>query len=199
VTELASDEEAEEALAPHYPDIVASVRTGWRDWREMPPEKALKMGKRTRASIVHDGMLAECRTRLDGRQGVTISEKRSRFVVNFDDKILLQFKMFQNMKLRTSGIPTVQRMQFMFQQLSLPGVPSPTGVFAGYVLDSLEQDVALIALTRPRGPFQNKWTIILDDGSAPAGTVSALAMPSGLFRTVQVRSAIVRDDEEKEA
>jgi hypothetical protein len=194
MTRIASQDEAQRHLSPYFADITAVIRAGWRGWVDLPSENSVDLGPRTRASVVHDNMTRECRARFEGREGVVVSEKRKFIEVNIDNVFILRFKKLNGRKLRSAGVTTRQRRDFLFQQLTLPGLPNPTVVIAGYRLDSLGQVIDGIFITCPHGIRHNAWTIELDDGAATDSTVTALTQPSGLFMKVQVRSSTVRND-----
>jgi hypothetical protein len=194
--DLVSRGEAEEILAPYRGDIVAIVRGGWRAWKnDLSPEVAANRSRRSRASFVHDEMTREAHRRFDELPGVHVTEKRGFITVTFENTLVLRFKKFTGVALRTGGVRTKQRAIFQSQQLVLDGLRVTT-VVAGYLLDDVEQELQEIAVVCPRGR-SNAWVISLDAPSDPAGNVAALSTHTGSYLTVQVRSALDADEEKE--
>lgn len=197
-----SKEEALAILRDHIDDIIVVLLAGWAEWKELQkdnPEKTATKGARTRATWVSDAMAAKARELFDPKPGVHVSKKHGFVTVTFDNKLVLRFKKFRGKTLRTSGIPTQQRMLFENQQLHLDGM-MVTGVVAGYLLDELEQEQAKLAITCPlKG--KNEWDIELE---IPGGDVQYIAPPAAPKQptpgvVVESASASPAEEETKES
>lgn len=189
--DVISREKAEEILSPHIADLVGVLQAGWDDWKDLTqkvPGKVAVQGRRTRASWVHDAMAQEALRRFASKEEVHVSESRGFLTITFANMVILRFRKFQGKRLRTSGIPTQQRIDFETQQLHLDGM-TVTSVVAGYLVDELEQELARLAVTCPFGG-DNVWVIDLEiPGSGTAEVVPVAPKAPSSTPPVVVESA----------
>lgn len=177
IPDVLSPDKAQAILAPHISDIVAVLRAGWEDWKDagrQVPHLVSGKSPRTRASWVHDAMTLEAMRRFADTEGVHVSKKRGFLTLTFEEGLLvLRFKKFSGRQLRTHGIPTEQRLTFQMQQLQLDGM-QVTSVVAGYLLDSIELEMARLAVVCPFGK-NNLWIIDLEIPGAGVAPVVPVA------------------------
>lgn len=161
--ELLSREEAERILAPHLSHLHDFLLEGWSDWHAMLEKNPFLATSRptTRANVVYDRISGRAEAYFDSL-GVPTSRTRQFLTVSFEDgRLIARFKKFQSRALRTTGIPTAQRLEFEAQQVVLDGTAS-THIVVGYLPDELGigLDVLAVACT-----FNGKliWQIDLSD------------------------------------
>jgi len=145
--ELLSREDAEALLAPHLDPLRGFVNEGWSDWLDAVKASPFLATARTtsRANIVYDRISQRAEEYFDGL-GIPTSRKRKFLTVSLDDgRLIMRFKKFESKSLRTSGIPTQQRMEFELQQVVLDGTAS-THVVVGYLPDELGLDLDVVAI-----------------------------------------------------
>lgn len=184
---LIAVEEAKQKMEPRFAGIRSSILDGWSEWLAMPAKQRAELTSRSRASNVHDFIVAAaCRHLTDAQ----VMDKSDLKLFVFDESICLRFKKF-NDELCTSNQPTKQ-VELFRRQRPLDGVPAKHNLEAGYVLDSAELSIRGIHLVCPNGnkPY---WAIdLLDDdygspivdlfgpdgGGAPEGEPGSEEKPS---------------------
>jgi hypothetical protein len=147
LNELMTKDEAHAVLAPHLPSLRVFVEQGWGEWHQLIATSPFMVESRlvSRANVVYDRISKAAEKYFD-ELDIPTSWKNQCLTVSLDDgRIILRFKKFQNRKLRTSGIPTQQRLEFEMQQVVLDGTAS-TYVVVGYLPDELGMGLDVIAL-----------------------------------------------------
>lgn len=192
IEELLSRTEAEPLLAPHVEALAACLIGAWADWQEaivLNPKMATVRNS-TRADFVYDRMVERAETYFDS-VGIFTSKKRQFLTVSLDDgKVVLRFKKFRNRSLRTSGIPTSQRLEIEAQQVVFEGM-AVTHLTVGYLPDELGINLDITAIVcsyngRPR------WSIDLDQASG--GLVVPLESTKPVGPTVRSTRPAARED-----
>ncbi|MBP2704376.1 hypothetical protein JOL79_11185 [Microbispora sp. RL4-1S] len=196
--DVISKEDALRILGHHLDDIITVVTAGWTDWKgvqQEAPRWALRKSARTRASWVNDAMAEKAREVFADKPGVHMTEKRGFITLTFENTLILRFKKFRGKRLRTSGIPTQQRLDFENQQVAIEGI-TVTSIVAGYLLDRLELEQERLAITCPLGG-ENLWVIELEipGGEVRNVTFGPPAAPS--TPGVVVESATAGQEEEQ--
>jgi hypothetical protein len=150
------DESSREVVAvrlqPHLPTLDQCFRAAWQRWikwlkrLEGPPTD---VSARTRASVLYDFIVAEAVRAFLAKDGIRVKRERGFLVLRFQDRVALRFKKFRSRTLSVSANKTEQSELFSGQMLEFPsGSPKPmTHVIAGYLLDGLAMDIAMLAIT----------------------------------------------------
>ena len=115
---------------------------------------------RTRASAVHDHMVARARRMFGASVNAHCMDQGGLFVVMLYGRIALRFKKLDD-DLRSSNIPTQQSMEFCSQELYLPGIKRVTYLQAGYTLNRMQTGLSGAYIACPDG-IGNHWHLPLD-------------------------------------
>ncbi len=188
--EVTSQDEAERIIGPHMEDLGKLFAVAWSSWKSLPPDVVARRTRRTRAMWLHDDLSEEARRLFESKPGVHVSERRGFLTLTFENKIVMRFKKFRSGSLRTSGVMTVQRMEFESQQLTLPGLGPVTTTVAGYLLDSLEREFKRLAIVCPLNG-DNVWEIDIPIPGTGGQTVPLAPNSPVTSPVVDVRS--IRD------
>jgi hypothetical protein len=145
---MISQTQAEKLLGPQLKRIRDCIVRAFQKWRSDYSKNALVHTARSRASVIHDHMVAFAKEYFSGDDSIRIFSKSGLAVVNIKDVVLLRFKKLDAKK-RSSSIPT--RQNYLFKaQLDLPGIPSElTHLEAGYVLNELQTGLDGVYITCP--------------------------------------------------
>lgn len=149
VGSVVSEEVARALLEPHRDVIGLAFGRGWADWGQLgrrAPAQRLHLGRTSRATSVNDLICAHVETLLTGRPGVTMVREHGRLVAYLGGGMVkLRFKKLDR-RLRASNIPTGRqlRLRLQLEQPALPGMPSPTVLTVGYLLDLTETSIRRI-------------------------------------------------------
>lgn len=184
IHELLSQEGAEEILRPHLGPLHDIVVSGWDDWQKSVKAAPALATVRdsSRAGVVYDKITERAEAYFDAL-GIPTNKKRKFLeVVLADGQLVLRFKKFRSRALGTSGIPTQQRREFMFQQVVLDGM-AVTYAVVGYLPDELGVGLDVVAVACSYGSRQ-VWHIDL----AADGVVPAVPVREELFERPTVRS-----------
>lgn len=189
VPDVISEDEAKAILDRYTEPLAEVVAAGLPDWKDLPPDKTARQGRRTRASWISDVIADKAHEKFDNEPDVDVTSKRGFVTLTFAGKLVLRFKKFNGRRLRTSGIMTHQRIAFESQQLSFDGM-TVTGIVAGYLLDKLEQELARLAIVCPLNGH-NLWVIDLAIPGQGGGTVVPIGprTPTPTSPSVVVESA----------
>jgi hypothetical protein len=157
-------------------DCIVQAYGSWRSDHQGNGSDGLILTPRSRASVIHDYMVAFARDFFKDDPGIRIFTKRGLSLINIDDSLLLRFKKLDAEK-RSRNIPTQQTYLFR-AQLELPGIPAElTHIEAGYVLNELQTMLDGIYITCPNGK-RLEWFIDLT--SLLGANVVPLSPPSAL-------------------
>lgn len=133
-----------------YEGLLAdAVNTGWNRWERVGAAAAIERGQLrggSRASMISDWIAADAAARFVniGGASVVYSYRRPRILLAGGELQVRFKKLDQHLRI---GTPTTgQQLALAYHQLapSLPGMPSPTVITAGYVLNDTETDLARI-------------------------------------------------------
>lgn len=148
INELLTQVVGERLLAPHTAGLHKAITDAWAQWHANladSPSMAV-LSSRSRANIVYDYMAANAEKYFD-EICVTTSRKAGFLEVTFsDENAVLRFKKYRDSSLRTSGIPTSQKLEIDMQQVTFDGM-SVTYLVAGYLPDDLGIGLDTVALT----------------------------------------------------
>jgi len=176
-----SQTEAQALLAPYLPKIRTALEEGWREWRRHLDGNSRATAHRpsTRANMVYDWTVAAAEREFDGDPAVKMSKKSGFLTLTIGSGpiIRVRFKKYSSKSLRTSGIPTQQRIAFENQWLEIDGL-RVTDVVAGYLLDraAVEQDRLAVTCPLGGGPL---WAIDLDGEVAEVQPIQQLPLDDG--------------------
>lgn len=159
-TDLLTQEQAAELLDKHVPALSGCIERAWTRWLANPD--AATASRRTRAATVYDYITQEVEKAFADVPGVRLKWKHNSLNMTVNDAAILKFKKFRGKKLRTSGIPTNARSNFLRQAHVFEGMVV-THLVVGYLLDDLEQGTEKIAITCPLGKG-NLWALDLGAG-----------------------------------
>lgn len=179
MTQPITAQQASQVLSPHLEKIGSCINQGWQRWRHLidnDAELGLILSNRSRASIVYDCIRYEATQAFHGKEDVHLSEKRGVMLLTFSDKIVLRFKKFRDVGMRTSGIPTQQSRDFAAQVL--PGMEELTHLVAGYLPDDTGIGLYLAAITCSLDDDQ-LWVLDLDLGIDQTVPVVPVPLPIG--------------------
>jgi len=157
MTELLTQERAADLLGAHSSALHGCIDRAWNRWLQNPD--AATASKRTRATTVYDYITQEVQQTFGDVDGFTLAWKHGSLHMTVDNSAIIKFKKFRSRKLRTSGIPTNARNQFLRQAGVLDGMVV-THLVVGYLLDELELAPETIAVACPLGKG-NLWALPL--------------------------------------
>lgn len=134
-----SKEEAEDILRPYLVSLGSIFPRAWQSWDQLgeaAPGLRLQLGKRSRASMIHDFATAVAYEVFDGcGPAVVLDDKPGFLLMTFDSKLYVRLKKYKDGSLQTCGIPTIQRSLFFDQepiQPTLTGWEDTTNLVLGY-------------------------------------------------------------------
>jgi hypothetical protein len=199
-TPLMTEDEARELLGGHLADLRECLQAGWDDWKAhlATNPKAASHRPSTRASMVYDFVVGAAKAKFEDNDDVHVSEARGYLTLTFAQPriVVLRFKKFASKKLRTSGIPTQQRIEFNNQWTAIEGL-DVTNVVAGYLLDTVGSEPVRLAITCPLGKCV-MWAIDLDDDLAAVQPARQMPMDDApVVRSKTVKKAEKKDETEK--
>jgi hypothetical protein len=169
--------EALAILTPHFPDLIDSVETGWRDFNsEVTESGRARMEARTRANIVSDFTRDRAIALFSGRSGVRPCLALGFFKLYVDDRVVLRIKKLDGDLLPTN-VQTDQQRDW-YNNEPVVGVPSEClRLNLGYRLDAAADRIADIVIT-----WQPSWRVlgwyysILDE---PGEQIRPIDSPTG--------------------
>ncbi|QHC70784.1 hypothetical protein [Rathayibacter sp. VKM Ac-2801] len=193
IDELMTEDEAAELLAPHRAALASFLLTGWADWIKLVEQNPILATVRntTRANIVYDRVTELAEAYFDGEGITTTRSKQFLAVTLADGRLILRFKKFTGRSMRTSGIPTAQRLEIEAQQVELDGM-AVTHLTVGYLPDDLgvELDLTAVVCSFNGRPL---WSIDLD--AAETGSVVPVKSRKPVGPTVRSTRPAAREDE----
>jgi hypothetical protein len=173
VDHIITEAEARKLLEPYRARLLSCILAGWERWQELlytSPGHFTTTRATSRANLVYDYIVeAAKREFLPGGQPephVRVSEKHGFLTLTFHDQIVIRFKKFRGRGLWPSGIPTRQQQLFAFQ-LPMENMPAEvTKAVAGYLLNSLQDEIERAAVTCSVGN-EREWIIDLEPEAGP--------------------------------
>lgn len=176
-TRIISEDEGRQILETHWGRLRFCYAWAWEQWEELPPEKRIPLGARSRASFIHDYATYRARKEFDGVPGVDVVDDHGFLVLVFEDTVILRFKKFRNAGMGTSGIATRQQQQFEWQD-PIPGMPVATNLVSGYSLDQLQTSMSMVAIACSVGS-DLQWSIDITENEDTGGAVVQPMQPGG--------------------
>lgn len=188
--ELLTEDETREVMSPYEERLASVVNRAIARWQDLPPEHAVDFSPRSRASLIHDYIVAEANAEFQGKDHVKVSNKRGTVVLLFAGKVAVRFKKVNGNRLRYSISPTGRQRGIHMQQLALDGTDvRVTWATAGYRLDAAG-GLIQTALVVNHGESQR---FAFDLESAPAGVVQSYPMPEDDDEGLVIRPAASAD------
>jgi hypothetical protein len=165
--------EAQELLSPYVDQLYSWPTQAWDIYhRSTPRELLVEYSARTRASAVHDLMVA--RARADEMLELKVFNHRKMKGVLIAGRLVARFKKLSEDG-KSCSIPTKQVRDFR-QQRSLPGFPSTHNVELGYVLNEAQTDIVEVLVTQPSGKGV-AWAISITSSGMQAGISDIFSAP----------------------
>lgn len=200
VTSESSRDAVARCLQPHLPKLEQCFRRAWTRWNAWAANldgSPADIRPVSRANILYDFITAEAVKAFLGADGIWVKKERGFLVLRFQDRVALRFKKFRNRNLNVSLNSTRQTALFGNQTLEYPaGSLKPmVHVTAGYLLDQLALDIALLAITCT-ADGKHLWAPI-ELLSQRSGTVASLPRPQPTVAPPSVSSTRKRKDEGK--
>ncbi len=143
-------------LLTHLPHLSKLVQQAWEDVKKAPSEWQLIMCARTRASLMHDCMLARAAIYADQTSGVRLFERLGMHGIVVDGRYAIRFKMFDKDS-NSKNQPTRQVAEFR-AQAELEGIDAAHHLELGYVINELATEVVDVRMTCPSGRG-NAWVL----------------------------------------
>lgn len=130
--------------------LASAVCAGWSDWQalgELAPLQRGRLGRGARAFDVNDFIAEHVRRRFADVGGVVLTEQHGRPVLLAADG-LVQFRFKKlDRRMELAAARTARQRMLAFHECPpvLPGMPQPTTITIGYVLDSSETQLTRVA------------------------------------------------------
>jgi len=118
-------------------------------WRDDLKDLRIALDATTRARLINNLFYFKAQIALAGDTGCRFDEIRQQRYIEFDEKVLLRFKLFDD-ALETSNYPTEQAEEFV-QQDWIPGLPPLVRLHLGYRLNIIGLGVSDAFVTLPTG------------------------------------------------
>ena len=137
---IISEEQGRAAIEPMHDDLYTCVNGAWEHWKKKFEPELVHFDARTRASIIHDLIVGEVKTRLGDHSEVQIRKARGRWLLCFaEHSMVVHFKKLDR-EFRTSNARTETAFKFS-HQLPLPGVPEGVRLTVGYRLNAVATEL----------------------------------------------------------
>lgn len=150
-------------IKDHVPHLVDLIKKAWEDVDALSPSLKVVMTPRSRASLVHDHMLARAAMYADQTEGVRYFERQLMHGLVFEGKYAVRFKKLDSDSLSRNQ-PTTQVTEFR-NQMELDGIDAAHHLEVGYVTDLLGTSVQDVRITCPSGRG-NAWSVSVIDSEA---------------------------------
>jgi hypothetical protein len=142
--DLLNQDEALDELTPHLPAIARCPDHAWRHWEELRADKPAifaELSRRTRASFIFDGSIAQAKREFPGIEGGPrlVQGNGGLMLLEISDRLRLRFKRMRP-NLTTSSIMTAQQLQLQMQ-LPIPGMAPATTATVGYMTNAIETGI----------------------------------------------------------
>ena len=159
--------EAQELLNPYVDYLYSWPTEAWDKYhRSTPRELLVEYSARTRASAVHDLIVANARA--DEMSDLMVFNYRKMKGVLIAGRLVTRFKKLSEDG-KSCSIATKQVRDFR-QQRSLPGFPSTHNLELGYVLNDSQTEIVEVLVTQPSGKGV-AWTLSINS-SGMQGEIS---------------------------
>lgn len=183
-------------LAPYETQLFQAMHGAWDDWKALALGGRLLFPGRTRACLVHDFIVQRAIAAFTGDPAVRLIQRdeTAKFVIA--DQVLLRFKKADENGLG-SNIETQATLDYIEQQLELPGVPDVHKIEVVYVLNKLRTQIDRIAVVARDGDVR-LWDYVL----APVTTAEIVPLPLVASpepeRGPRIKVRAIKDDQKKE-
>ena len=184
-----TEDQAKEILLPYHQTFYDIIVEAWKRFHETCQDIKHILSPRSQSSIVFDFIKDNVNQKFqDNKKNIKIFEKRGLFLLNFDNKVMIRFKKLRNNK--ASCVLTRQSF-CLFNQLEVPGIPSPQKFIVGYELNSIRTEINSISVLYPKNSNQNFWSYDLEPVVAPVPT---LEIP---YRQIVAEQEVIIPKEER--
>ena len=157
---IVSQDQAVEELNEHLGALDTIIRGAWRDVESLPTSCHIVMTARSRASLVHDYILARASEYASSAENVRYFTRQLMHGLVVDGRYAIRFKKFDEDN-RSRNQPTVQVTEFR-GQIELDGIDATHHLEVGYITNALGTDIADVRIACPSG-FGNAWAVSISD------------------------------------
>jgi hypothetical protein len=159
--------EAQQLLNPYVEHLYSWPTQAWDTYHRLTPKELLvEFSPRTRASAVHDLMVANALA--ENVPNLHVFNYRKMRGVLIAGRLVTRFKKLSDDG-KSCSIPTKQVRDFR-HQCSLPGFPCTHNLELGYVLNDAQTEIVEVLVTQPSGKGV-AWTLSIN-GSGMRGEVA---------------------------
>ena len=130
-------------IGGHFPTFQKVIFLAWEQWLSIPLEFQIILSPRSRASMVHDFMVAQAATHLPDAVFHDVQGMKLFLLGNY----AIRFKLLDE-TLQSKNHPSKQVELFRSQQ-QIEGISAVHNLEAGYQLDSIRQNIADVYLVCP--------------------------------------------------
>lgn len=155
----------------YEPALYETVHEAWEEWRALLLTGRLLFPARSRACLVHDFIVRRAIAALAGEDSVRVLRRDETAKFIFGDTVALRFKKASDNGLG-SNIRTQATLDFVQQQMVLPGVPNAHKVEVVYVLNALQTQIDEVLVTARDGDSR-LWSYPI----TPARTADIITFP----------------------
>lgn len=159
---LIERDEALAILGEHLGPFYRFIDGAWDDYGKYPLDLRIEHSARSRASLVHDHIVARATRYATNATSVRVADVNGLHLFVFEARIAIRFKKLDEL-LRTRNQPTQQVQRFK-AQMELPGIEASHNLEAGYILSEDQQQISAVHLLCPSGTGVY-WDVLLTEGT----------------------------------
>lgn len=164
-------------LAPHLDGLYGIPMNAWNEYhRAVPQDLQVRFCSRTRASAIHNLMVANAHAYAASTDGVRTFESQQMVGITIDGRLAIRFKKLDEDSLSRNQ-PTRQVEEYRNQQ-PLDGIDAAHFLELGYLTDETGTKLLEIRIAHPSGRGVSWWAR-LDGGVAVPVVVDLFQPPSG--------------------
>lgn len=141
-------------LQEHLPALESMIHSAWEDVLSLAPASLVVMSARSRASLMHDHILAHASQYADSNPSAHYFIRRQMHGLVLNGRYAVRFKKFDEDN-RSRNHPTNQVIDFR-SQTELEGIDAAHHLEIGYITNELESEVVDVRLACPAGQG-NSW------------------------------------------
>jgi hypothetical protein len=152
---IVSQAQALEDLKHHFPAFYEWATGAWNDCRGLPTKDLAVFTFRTKASAIHDYIVARAAIYCETVEDVKPFKKNGMKGILIGGKYAIRFKKLDEDG-RSRSQPTQQVKQFR-SQIQLEGIDAEHHLELGYITDAFQTSVLDVRLVCPSGESSNAW------------------------------------------
>lgn len=170
---IVDQETAVEELKDHFSDLESIVHNAWKDVNTLPTSSLIVMSARSRASLVHDHIIAHAASYADRVANAHPFVRKQMRGLVLNGRYAVRFKKFDDEN-KSKNQPTQQVAEFR-SQIELDGIDAMHHLEIGYLTNELDTDVIDVRIACPSGEG-NAWVVSISGNEA--STIIADLFPS---------------------